>query len=34
VKGDPLNDVRAARDVRRVMPGGRLYEINELLAPR
>jgi Tol biopolymer transport system component/imidazolonepropionase-like amidohydrolase len=31
VAGDPLRDLRAARDVRRVMRGGRLYTIDELL---
>src|SRR5204862_1870420 len=30
VAGDPLRDVRAARDVKRVMRGGRLYPIEEL----
>ena len=32
VNGDPLSDVRAARDVRRVMRAGRLYDVRELLA--
>jgi len=31
VRGDPLHDVRAAKDVRRVMRGGRLYDVKELL---
>jgi imidazolonepropionase-like amidohydrolase len=29
---DPLQDIRNTRDVRRVMRGGRVYTINELLA--
>jgi Tol biopolymer transport system component/imidazolonepropionase-like amidohydrolase len=31
VHGDPLRDVRAAREVQRVMRGGRLYDVRELL---
>jgi len=31
VRGDPLHDVRAAKDVRRVMRGGRVYDVKELL---
>ena len=34
VRGNPLEDARAARDVRRVMREGRLYTIDELLARR
>ena len=34
VQGDPLRDIRAARAVKRVMRGGRLYGVNELLARR
>jgi Tol biopolymer transport system component/imidazolonepropionase-like amidohydrolase len=30
---DPLQDIRNTRDVRRVMRGGRLFTINELVAP-
>jgi Tol biopolymer transport system component len=33
VSGDPLADIRAAADVRKVMVGGRLHEIADLLAP-
>jgi len=31
IGGDPLQDIRNARNVRRVMRGGRLYTISELL---
>jgi len=30
--GDPLQDIRNTRDVRRVMKGGRVYTVTELLA--
>lgn len=33
VSGDPLADIKAAADVRKVMVGGRLHEIADLLAP-
>jgi imidazolonepropionase-like amidohydrolase len=31
VGGDPLVDIRRARDVKRVMKGGRLYSVAELI---
>jgi len=31
VAGDPLIDIRAARDVKRVMKGGRVYTVADLL---
>jgi len=31
VGGDPLQDIKNARDVRRVMRGGRVYRLNDLL---
>ena len=31
VGGDPLQDIRNTRDVKRVMRGGRVYTLNELL---
>src|SRR5438094_6446880 len=34
VRGDPLHEIRAAKDVGRVMRGGRLYDLKELLAER
>ncbi|MCP2245419.1 DPP IV N-terminal domain-containing protein [Lentzea aerocolonigenes] len=33
VSGDPLAEIKAAADVRKVMVGGRLHEIEDLLAP-
>jgi len=33
VGGDPLGDIRAAADVRRVVAGGVAYTVDELLAP-
>lgn len=33
VSGNPLTDIKAAADVRKVMVGGRLHEIADLLAP-
>jgi imidazolonepropionase-like amidohydrolase len=32
VGGDPLQDIRTTRDVRRVMRGGRVYTLNDLLS--
>jgi len=34
VGGDPLQDIRKTRDVRRVMRGGRLFTINDLVQTR
>jgi len=31
IGGDPLQDIRNTRDVKRVMRGGRLYTVGELL---
>jgi imidazolonepropionase-like amidohydrolase len=31
ITGDPLLDIRALRDVKRVMKGGRLYAVGELI---
>lgn len=33
VRGDPLRDVRAAADVRKVVAGGAVHEVDELLEP-
>ena len=32
IGGDPLQDIRNTRDVRRVMKGGRIYTVTELIA--
>jgi len=32
IGGDPLQDIRNTRDVRRVMKGGRVYTVTELIA--
>ena len=32
VTGDPLTDIRATRDVKRVMKGGRIFTVNDLLS--
>jgi Tol biopolymer transport system component len=32
IGGDPLQDIRTTRDVRRVMKGGRVYTVTELIA--
>jgi imidazolonepropionase-like amidohydrolase len=29
--GDPLNDIRNTRDVKRVMRGGRLFSVTDLI---
>ena len=34
VGGDPLQDIRNARDVRRVMRGGRIYTAGDLVGGR
>jgi imidazolonepropionase-like amidohydrolase len=31
VSGDPLTDIRATRDVKRVMRGGRVFAVNDLI---
>ena len=33
VAGDPLKDIRAAADVKFVVKSGRVYSVEELLAP-
>jgi imidazolonepropionase-like amidohydrolase len=33
IGGDPLQDIRNTRDVRRVMKSGRVYTLNELVSP-
>lgn len=33
MEGDPLADIRAAATVRQVVLGGKLYTVDELLAP-
>jgi Tol biopolymer transport system component/imidazolonepropionase-like amidohydrolase len=34
ISGDPLTDIRATRNVKRVMRGGRLYALTDLLSKR
>jgi imidazolonepropionase-like amidohydrolase len=31
--GDPLQDIRNTRDVRRVMKGGRIFTVDDLISP-